>query len=88
MAITDGTAGSGLPSGTRAAIGGRPITTRDAAYLDDGPGSRTVRACIKDKDEGSTCYTTTITITNVAPTATLANGGAVQEGSTGTVSFQ
>src|SRR4051812_23445116 len=36
MAITDGTAGSGLPAGSRATIGGHPITVRDAAYLDDG----------------------------------------------------
>ena len=36
MAITDGTAGSGLPRGSRATIGGRSITVRDAAYLDDG----------------------------------------------------
>ena len=36
MAITDGTAGSGLPPGTRTFIGNRPITIRDAAYLDDG----------------------------------------------------
>ena len=36
MAITDGTAGSGLPPGSRARLGGRPITVRDAAYLDDG----------------------------------------------------
>jgi N-acetylglucosamine-6-phosphate deacetylase len=36
MAITDGTAGSGLPRGARATLGGRPITVGDAAYLDDG----------------------------------------------------
>lgn len=36
MAITDGTAGSGLERGARTGIGGRPITVRDAAYLDDG----------------------------------------------------
>jgi len=36
MAITDGTAGSGLERGSRAALGGRPITVREAAYLDDG----------------------------------------------------
>jgi len=36
MAITDGTAGSGLPRGGRARIGGRPITVGDAAYLEDG----------------------------------------------------
>jgi N-acetylglucosamine-6-phosphate deacetylase len=36
MAITDGTAGSGLARGSRASIGGRPIIVGDAAYLDDG----------------------------------------------------
>ncbi len=36
MAITDGTAGAGLPEGSRTALGGRAITVRDAAYLDDG----------------------------------------------------
>ena len=36
MAITDGTAGSGLPAGSRTRIGGRAITVREAAYLDDG----------------------------------------------------
>jgi N-acetylglucosamine-6-phosphate deacetylase len=36
MAITDGTAGSGLPQGAHATLGGRRITVRDAAYLDDG----------------------------------------------------
>ena len=36
MAITDGTAGAGLPAGARASLGGRTITVRDAAYLDDG----------------------------------------------------
>ena len=36
MAITDGTAGSGLPRGARARLGGRGITVTEAAYLDDG----------------------------------------------------
>ncbi len=37
MAITDGTAGSGLPVGARVVLGGRPITVRPTgAYLDDG----------------------------------------------------
>ena len=36
MAITDGTAGSGLPAGSTATIGGYPISIRDAAYLEDG----------------------------------------------------
>jgi N-acetylglucosamine-6-phosphate deacetylase len=36
MAITDGTGGSGLPRGSKASLGGRAISIRDAAYLDDG----------------------------------------------------
>jgi N-acetylglucosamine-6-phosphate deacetylase len=36
MAITDGTAGSGLAEGTRATLGGRPITVGDVARLEDG----------------------------------------------------
>lgn len=37
MAITDGTAGSGLAVGSRTRLGGRPIrVTEDAAVLDDG----------------------------------------------------
>jgi N-acetylglucosamine-6-phosphate deacetylase len=37
MAITDGTAGAGLPVGTRTRLGGRPIVvTQHAAALDDG----------------------------------------------------
>jgi N-acetylglucosamine-6-phosphate deacetylase len=37
MAITDGTAASGLPEGGAASLGGRRICVRDgAAYLDDG----------------------------------------------------
>jgi len=37
MAITDGTAGSGLPVGSNARLGGRRITVREeAAFLDEG----------------------------------------------------
>ena len=36
MAITDGTGGSGLPVGAHASLGGRRITVREAAFLDDG----------------------------------------------------
>src|SRR5204863_3415428 len=36
MAITDGTAGSGLPIGTRTLLGDRTITIGDVARLDDG----------------------------------------------------
>ena len=36
MAITDGTAGSGLPVGSRATLGGQAITVGDVARLTDG----------------------------------------------------
>jgi len=36
MAITDGTAGSGLAAGSRARLGGRTITVAEVARLDDG----------------------------------------------------
>jgi N-acetylglucosamine-6-phosphate deacetylase len=36
MAITDGTAGAGLPQGAETTLGGRRITVRNAAYLEDG----------------------------------------------------
>jgi N-acetylglucosamine-6-phosphate deacetylase len=36
MAITDGTAGSGLPAGSCARLGGRTITVTDVARLNDG----------------------------------------------------
>ena len=57
-----------------------------ASFLADGP-SLVVKGWIIDKDGGYTDYTTTITINNVDPIATLTNGGAVNEGSTATVSF-
>src|SRR5262245_1277323 len=47
--------------------------TVPASYLDDGPGSRTVRGRIKDSAGMYTDYTTTITINNVAPSVTLAS---------------
>ncbi len=43
MAITDGSAGAGLPVGSKVSLGGRAVTvTEDACFLDDGTlcGSR------------------------------------------------
>jgi N-acetylglucosamine-6-phosphate deacetylase len=43
MAITDGSAGAGLPVGSKVTLGGRPVTvTEDACFLEDGTlcGSR------------------------------------------------
>ena len=50
----------------------------------DGPATRTMRIRVIDKDGGSTVYTETVTVTNVTPTAQLANS-SVDEGSTATV---
>ena len=82
----DGTwdAGNGL---TYAGSVASASSTVAAGYLDDGNGSLTVKARIFDKDNGYTEYTTTITINNVDPSATFSNGGAVDEGSAGSVSF-
>ena len=43
MAITDGTAGSGLPTGAHAALGGRRITVGEVARLDDGTSAGSVQ---------------------------------------------
>ncbi len=51
MAITDGTAGSGLPRGSRARLGGRDITVEDVARLDD----RTVAGSVLTMDRAFAC---------------------------------
>ncbi|MDA0161791.1 PKD domain-containing protein [Solirubrobacter ginsenosidimutans] len=58
--------------------------TVPASFLADGPGTRTVRMVVFDKDGVGHQYTTAITVNNAAPTGTLANV-AVDEGSTATV---
>src|SRR5439155_4207805 len=49
--------------------------------------TRSVRGKIKDKDGGNKTYTASVTVNNVAPTATLSNTGPVNEGSPATISF-
>jgi len=51
MAITDGTAGSGLPFGARARLGGRTITVEDVARLDD----RTMAGSVLTMDRAFAC---------------------------------
>lgn len=51
MAITDGTAGSGLPTGARAQLGGRTITVEDVARLDD----RTIAGSVLTMDRAFAC---------------------------------
>ena len=61
--------------------------TVPASYLADGPGSRTVKGRITDKDNNFSDYTTTITILNVPPTITAVTAvpDPVNEGSPTTV---
>ncbi len=51
MAITDGTAGSGLPRGSTAMLGGRRITVEDVARLDDG----TIAGSVLTMDRAFAC---------------------------------
>lgn len=51
MAITDGTAGSGLPRGSTAMLGGRRITVDDVARLDDG----TIAGSVLTMDRAFAC---------------------------------
>jgi hypothetical protein len=54
---------------------------------DDGPSTRTVTLKVTDKDGGSNSKTFTVTVGNVAPTASLGNNGPVNEASAATISF-
>lgn len=51
MAITDGTALSGMPKGSRGVLGGRPITAAEVARLDDG----TVAGSVLTMDRAFAC---------------------------------
>ncbi|HEX6291171.1 MAG TPA: PKD domain-containing protein, partial [Herpetosiphonaceae bacterium] len=59
--------------------GGTGSTTTTSCATDDN-GLRTVRARITDKDGGTTEYTATSTINNVAPTASFTASSQVNEG--------
>jgi hypothetical protein len=76
---TDDTAGVTYANATAATTADVP-----ADLTADGPGTVLTRIRIIDKDGGSTVYTETVTVTNVAPTARL-NDSSVDEGSTATV---
>ena len=53
----------------------------------DDNGTYTVTVTVTDKDSASGSAAFTVTVANVAPTATLTNNGPVSEGSPATVSF-
>ena len=56
MAVTDGTAGSGLPPGSRAQLGGQPITVAEVARLDDG----TIAGSVLTMDRAFACLVTQV----------------------------
>lgn len=62
-------------------------STNTASCPTTDNGTRTVKGKIKDKDGGVTEYTDSVTINNVAPTATFGNNGPVDEGGPAMVSF-
>jgi hypothetical protein len=59
--------------------------SKELTFADNG--TYTVYGRIFDKDNGYTDYQTAVTVNNVAPMATLANSGPVDEGSPVVVSF-
>lgn len=58
-----------------------PSATVPASYLSDGPGNRIVRGRISDSEGRSRSYTTTIVISNVAPSVQLSSAFSGQAGS-------
>ncbi|VTR94201.1 cadherin-related protein : Uncharacterized protein OS=Cylindrospermopsis raciborskii CS-505 GN=CRC_01020 PE=3 SV=1: MAM: Lectin_C: Lectin_C: PKD [Gemmata massiliana] len=65
--------------------GASPLASGQVTFPDNG--TYTVFARIFDKDGGFRDYTTNVTVTNSAPTATISTGGSVGEGSAATVSL-
>lgn len=61
--------------------------TSTANCLFDDNGNYTVSVRVDDGDGGSDTADVAVTVTNVAPTASLGNGGPVNEGSTDSVNF-
>ena len=65
----------------------RARSTAQSHTYADGPNDYTVTVTVTDKDGDSDSETFSVHVNNVAPTATLANNGPVNEGSPATVSF-
>lgn len=62
------------------------LATVPASFLDNGPGSFPVRVRLADQHGGFTDLSTTIQVTNVAPTGMLVSSGQVLEGGAASVS--
>ena len=56
-------------------------STSTASCATTDNGTRNVKGEIRDKDGGTSTYSATVTVKNVAPTATFNNTGPVNEGS-------
>ena len=67
-------------------VGPQAAPSTDCTF-DDGPATLTIGVRVTDDDGGLATDSVTVTVSNVDPTASLANGGSVNEGSTGTVTF-
>ena len=60
---------------------------REALGINDGPATFNVRLRVSDGRDTTTSAATSLSVPNAVPDATVTNGGPVNEGSTGTVSF-
>ncbi len=69
-------------------FGDPQVAASATCTFDDGPATRHVLGRILDKDGGATTYGVDIAVTNVAPTAELANDGPVAEGSPAGIHFR
>ena len=76
MAITDGTAGSGLPRGAKATLGGYPITVGDTALLDDG----TIAGSVLTMDRAFAALASTVGVSLVDAAAMCATTPARELG--------
>jgi VCBS repeat-containing protein len=86
--IWTATVNYGDGSGTQALTLNPDKTFSLSHVYDDNVGSPfTVTVIVTDDDGGVGTDTLTVTVTNVAPTASLANNGPVAEGSSATISF-
>ena len=66
---------------------GAVSSSPDSNYFFGDSGTYTVYGRVLDKDGGYSTYQSTVTVRNVAPTATLSNDGPVPEGSPANVRF-
>lgn len=76
MAITDGTAGSGLPRGAKATLGGYPITVGETALLADG----TIAGSVLTMDKAFSLLASTVGVSLVDAAAMCATTPARELG--------